>query len=237
MMGNFWLLNRRRRWAAVCISKCGCSTLKYHALADDAGLDPATLSHNELHDRVGYAANHFLAPITADPPDGYVRFAVWRDPVDRFLSVMRNFGAGGHARRNFAGLADLDTAAWIDFTLAELRKPTLRQDEHLRRQADYFDRAARRASGALVADALARGALRPRADRPQPLGDADDRAQRVAAASAPRALREGRGAPRSRARPRRPVRRDRERHRARVSRFPRPRAPRPERNGTFATGC
>ena len=139
MMGNFWLLNRRRRWAAVCISKCGCSTLKYHALADDAGLDPATLSHNELHDRVGYAANHFLAPITADPPDGYVRFAVWRDPVDRFLSVMRNFGAGGHARRNFAGLADLDTAAWIDFTLAELRKPTLRQDEHLRRQADYFD--------------------------------------------------------------------------------------------------
>lgn len=138
-MGNFWLLNRRRRWAAVCISKCGCSTLKYHALADEADVDPATLSHNELHDRVGYAANRFLAPITGEPPDGFVRFAVWRDPVERFVSVMKNFGAGGHARRNFAGLPDLDVAAWIDFARVELGKPTLRQDEHLRRQADYFD--------------------------------------------------------------------------------------------------
>ncbi len=141
MMGNFWLLNRRRRWAAVCISKCGCSTLKYHAVADNTEEDPAQLSHNQLHDRVGYVANRLLTPVTASAPDGFVRFAVWRDPVERFLSVIKNFGPQGHVRGSFAALPHLDVSAWIDFTLAELKKPTLRQDEHLRRQADYFDAA------------------------------------------------------------------------------------------------
>jgi hypothetical protein len=135
MMGNHYLLNHSASWAAVCISKNGCTSLKTRILMDH-GI-PAT-DFATIHDRIGYdSKSRFLRPVSAGLPKGFHVFAVWRDPVARFLSVFKRFALAGDSGRHPESLPP-EIDAWLDWVEDELHKPILRQDEHIRRQSDYY---------------------------------------------------------------------------------------------------
>lgn len=134
MMGNFYLLNPREMWAAVCISKNACTSLKQKVCLD---LGACLSRKDEIHDYIGYSeSSPLLHPVHQSAPQGYRTFAVWRDPVERFISVYKHFAIEKHAGR--IPCATLDIDAWIDWAECELAKPILEQDEHARRQVDYY---------------------------------------------------------------------------------------------------
>jgi hypothetical protein len=137
MMGNFYLLCDRRKWAAVCISKNACTSLK-RAVLENAGI--AVPTKEDIHDSIGYTSgSSFLRPVASGKPDGFTSFAVWRDPVERFLSAYVHFAIDRAQHRSlpdFLAYSELDV--WIDHAEATLDLDPLDQDEHLRRQSDYF---------------------------------------------------------------------------------------------------
>jgi hypothetical protein len=134
-MGNHYLLNHSASWAAVCVSKNGCTSLKTRILMDH-GIP--TTDFATIHDRIGYdAKSRFLQPVAAGRPKGFHVFAVWRDPVARFLSVFKRFALAGDSGRHPESLPP-EIDAWLDWVEDELRKPALRQDEHIRRQSDDY---------------------------------------------------------------------------------------------------
>lgn len=136
-MDNFYVINRQSRWAAVCISKNACTSLK-SAVLNDEGLRIAGKA--AIHETIGYTPrSRFLLPVIEGKPEGVLCFAVWRDPVERFISTYRHF-----ALAEFPGrLASLpkDPEAWIAKAEEELQKPVLEQEEHLRRQTGYYSPA------------------------------------------------------------------------------------------------
>ncbi len=135
-MGNYYLLNARRGWACVCVSKNACTSLKKAALVD-AGI--AADDKAAIHDGIGYCdLSPFLRPVSSGKPPGYASFAVWRDPVERFLSTYVHFAIDRSYQRNFATVADLDLDGWIAYTESMLSGLPMDHDEHLRRQSDYY---------------------------------------------------------------------------------------------------
>lgn len=134
MMGNFYLLHRSAGWAAVCISKNACTSLKKAVLEAEGDRRDGV---DAIHHRIGYSSRSpYLHPVREGKPPGFFTFAVWRDPVDRFRSTLRQMEAGGY-RGCREGLPS-DAEGWIRFAERELSKPVLQQDEHLRRQSDYY---------------------------------------------------------------------------------------------------
>lgn len=135
MMGNYYLLNPAGGWAAVCISKNGCTSLKARTLMDH-GI-PAN-DFKTIHNRIGYAASSpFLRDVRDGIPEDLKTFAVWRDPVERFKSVFKNFALGESIGRQPASLPPV-VDSWLDWLEDEMQKPILNQDEHIRRQCDYY---------------------------------------------------------------------------------------------------
>ncbi len=136
MMGNHFLLNRSAGWAAVCISKNACTSLK-KAVLDDEGI--ACSGKDGIHNTIGYSTvSPYLCHVADGKPAGLYTFAVWRDPVERFTSIYRHFALDGYPGRLASLPADVD--AWINATEDELKKPVDEQDEHLRRQSGYYGR-------------------------------------------------------------------------------------------------
>lgn len=134
MMGNYYLMNRRHRWAAVCISKNACTALKAEVLRSE-GIDCE--GKEEIHDLVGYeTGSPYLHPVSAGRPLGFHCFAVWRDPVERFTSAYRHFALDLNGGR--LGQIGPDPAEWLGYAELELSKSISFQDEHLRRQSDYY---------------------------------------------------------------------------------------------------
>ncbi len=134
MMGNHYLLNQAQGWAAVCISKNACTSLKKAILATKK---IELSSKLEIHRAIGFDEDsEHLLPVSKGKPDGLLTFAVWRDPVDRFLSAFRHFSLD----RNEGRLRDWPQTleGWIACAESELEKPILEQDEHIRRQSDYY---------------------------------------------------------------------------------------------------
>lgn len=121
-------------WAAVCISKNACTSLKQRVCLD---LGVSLSRKEEIHDHIGYSTSSpFLHAVALGPPAGYRTFAVWRDPAERFISVYKHFAIEKHASRIPCSSLDID--AWIDWVERELQKPIQTQDEHARRQVDYY---------------------------------------------------------------------------------------------------
>ncbi|MFI4860267.1 MAG: sulfotransferase family 2 domain-containing protein [Phycisphaerales bacterium JB063] len=147
-MPNLYLVNHTRRFMAVCISKNACSTLKWLTLQDDypeAICRMVPRPGHGLHDFFGYRANgQSLVPVGPKGSakfSGYLRFAVWRDPVERALSTYRNLVLNpANPRRYFQhkGLINCSLEQFVDFVEEELRKDDpLQMDEHIRPQACY----------------------------------------------------------------------------------------------------
>ncbi len=133
-MGNYYLLNKKAGWAAVCISRNACTSLKKLTLA---GIGIQKERKEDIHNAVGYSSqSSLLKAISTGRPENLFSFAVWRDPLDRFLSTYRHFALEKHPGRLNRLPPNID--AWITAAEEELRKPILEQDEHLRRQSDYY---------------------------------------------------------------------------------------------------
>ena len=135
----------------VVIAKNASTTLKrlVHSL-DYPEHEPLT-GTEAIHEFFGYSFdNQARVPLTASSKScasGYTTFAVYRDPVERFLSIYYDKvsptrspdkSLRGYFSTN--GLIDADMETFIRFTEQELQKDSpLLQDEHLRRQSSFYD--------------------------------------------------------------------------------------------------
>lgn len=146
-----YLICRSRRFMFVVIAKNASTSLKrlVHSL-DYPGQEP--LSETEaIHEFFGYSFDgKTRIPLTStEPPEAAecTRFAVYRDPVERFLSVYNDKAsperlAGKAVRKYFAscGVIDSDIDTFLHFTESELQKSDpLLQDEHLRLQSSFYE--------------------------------------------------------------------------------------------------
>lgn len=73
-----------------------------------------------------------------------LKFAVWRDPIERLVSNYKYFCLEGVYRRYFelVGLyKDTSFERFMEFVRFELGKSDpLFQDEHIRKQSDYYNK-------------------------------------------------------------------------------------------------
>lgn len=145
-MQNYFCIIEKYRAAFVMISKNAVTTLKNIAIYAKLGIIP----DNEIvtHDYIGYTpANSFLIPVSEmsayEAKYGkFLKFAVWRDPVDRLVSAYRWFVLQKAKRYYFLYLGlyqDSSFERFMQFVEFELQKTDpLYQDEHIRRQSDYY---------------------------------------------------------------------------------------------------
>lgn len=135
-MDNFYLIQTVEKWAAVCIAKNACTSLKQVVLAH-SGLQTNDLA--TIHNAIGYDSNsRFFHPVRSGKPVGLLSFAIWRDPISRLASIYRHFGLDGFQLDRLAHLKHQGFDAWVDYAAQEVKRPVLEQDEHLRRQCDYY---------------------------------------------------------------------------------------------------
>lgn len=142
---NFYLIDKKRKLAFVCISKNGCVTLKRSVILDDTGND--ILDEGTLHNLIGYSEHSkYLVPIDRmkqfEMTHGeYKKIAIYRDPIERFLSVYKFFILDRNYRTYFHYLGFYQKCTlddFIEFSERELEKEPLFQDEHIRLQSDYY---------------------------------------------------------------------------------------------------
>lgn len=143
---NYFCLIEKHETAFVCISKNASTYLKNIAIYAKEG--DKGLSENEIHTRVGYSPqNGYLVPISkmSDYEEKYgklLKFAVWRDPVERLISSYKWFMQEGNWRVYFNWLSlyeDNSFERFLEFVEFELGKSDpMMQDEHIRKQADYY---------------------------------------------------------------------------------------------------
>ena len=144
--GNYFCILKERHSAFVCISKNGCTFLKSISIYNKTGL--LIEEERQIHDYVGYSpSNGFLIPVESMPAyekeNGTVlKFAVWRDPVERLISTYKWFILEGNWNHYFHRLdlyKDNDFNRFLEFVKFELGKSTPEnQDEHIRKQCAYY---------------------------------------------------------------------------------------------------
>jgi Sulfotransferase family len=135
----------KRKFLATYISKNGTTTLADYVCFQDF---PSVAVENP-HDFIGYVldiGNRVSTKVASSAEyRSFVRFAIYRDPVERFLSLFRDKIYKGRKDRMetygyFAncGIVDAELDEFIDFAERELTKPVLDQDQHIRRQSSYY---------------------------------------------------------------------------------------------------
>lgn len=135
----------------VVIAKNASTTLKRLVYElDYPGMDPIT-DTEEIHDFFGYSQHGKSRVSLVDGPRyhalGYLRFAVYRDPLERFLSVYydkvsprRDKSKPVRKYFSLSSVIDVDIDTFIDFAQEELvKEDPLHQDEHLRRQSAFYE--------------------------------------------------------------------------------------------------
>jgi glycosyltransferase involved in cell wall biosynthesis len=130
----------------VAIPKNRVTHLKHIVLQHDYDLDIRS-NHEVLHDILGYMFDGYTRISLKDAQMScyrdYLKIAVYRDPVDRFLSLYTNKVAQGHPSSNFnyykaQGVDGVSLKRFLKFAKNELKKPSLLQDEHIRPQSLYY---------------------------------------------------------------------------------------------------
>lgn len=129
----FYAVNHKFKWACVAISKNACTSVKAKILEDES--IPAARK-KDIHDKIGYSpSSRFVASIS-EALSGYRKFAIYRDPVDRFKSGYIHYGIEKYHHPTFK-TNGASLGVWMRYLESELRRPILQQDHHVRRQTDY----------------------------------------------------------------------------------------------------
>lgn len=143
---NFFCIIKERQAAFVCISKNACTSLKAIAIYHKTGL--RIRNELEIHQTIGFEPDKgYLIPVSEMPTyeklhGPLLKFAVWRDPVERLVSAYKWFILSGEYRVYFKWVnlyQDCSFDRFIDFATFELGKSyPENQDEHIRKQSDYY---------------------------------------------------------------------------------------------------
>ncbi|WP_236975244.1 sulfotransferase family 2 domain-containing protein [Membranihabitans maritimus] len=144
--GNYFCLIPGYNTAFVVISKTGATFLKKVAIYSKTG--KWIQSSNETHTQVGFTeSSEFFIPIhkisNYEKKHGkLLKFAVWRDPVERLISGYKYFCLEKTYRPYFhaVGLYDNPSFDWfMKFVKFEIAKnDPQKQDPHIRRQSDHY---------------------------------------------------------------------------------------------------
>lgn len=145
--GNYFCIIEKYRLAFVAISKNAVTSLKNIAIWSKEGFIPE--NEDDTHAYIGFSPEKgFLIPV-CDMPEyemihgHYIKFAIWRDPVQRLYSCYKWFCINKKFREYFlwTGLYDnIPFNRFIDFATFELgKKESLSQDEHIRPQCKYYN--------------------------------------------------------------------------------------------------
>lgn len=144
-MRNYFCLMEEYNMAFVAISKNAITHLKNVLLSYVYGFYPDGKS---VHNVIGYnEASPYLCPVSKMQEKEaelgkMIKFAVWRDPVERLVSCYKHFcleRADHYYFRFLALYEDNSFDRFMEFVRFELgKKNPLYQDEHIRRQSDYY---------------------------------------------------------------------------------------------------
>lgn len=143
-MPNLFFLCHRHRLMFMAVSKNASSSLKQVMYREEHGCKE---SQKKIHELWGWQPSAQRAIDIADTKGlsayrEYVRFVVYRDPVDRFLSTYHNKVLYSEIRHpTYAGkrLEGMGLEQFINVTEAVLKIDNpLHIDEHIRRQSDYY---------------------------------------------------------------------------------------------------
>lgn len=142
---NNYCIIEKYNMAFVVISKNGVTHLKNIAMYHKTGHYP---KEEEVHELMGFnrGNGYFYSKSEIDiiekEQGPLLKFAVWRDPVERLVSCYKLFCLEKEIRYyfNFLNLYnDNSFARFMEFVRFELGKgDPLYQDEHIRRQSDYY---------------------------------------------------------------------------------------------------
>ena len=144
-LANYFCLMESYHMAFVIISKNASSHLRNVLASSLYGFYP---NQNGAHSLIGYDdASPYLCPVSKMQKKEkelgkMIKFAVWRDPVERLVSCYKHFCLEKANRFYFRYLAlfeDNSFDRFMEFVRFELGKSNpVYQDEHIRRQSDYY---------------------------------------------------------------------------------------------------
>lgn len=144
-LANYFCLMESYHMAFVIIAKNASSHLRNILASSLYGFYP---NQSGAHSLFGYDdASPYLCPVSKmqekEKESGrMLKFAVWRDPVERLVSCYKHFCLQKANRFYFHYLAlyeDNSFDRFLEFVRFELgKKNPLSQDEHIRRQSDYY---------------------------------------------------------------------------------------------------
>jgi len=146
-MGNFFFVSHSKKFMFLSVSKNACTSLKQLLYRLELGRDFHNADGKDIHNFWGFQAREGVLIDRRDQhqlaryPD-YVRFAVLRDPVARFMSTYHNkvaYPPAPHVfyRRN--GLEGMALDPFLDVAEQVLRiRDPLQIDEHLRPQSCFY---------------------------------------------------------------------------------------------------
>lgn len=144
-LANYFCLMESYHMAFVIIAKNASSHLRNVLALSLYGFYP---NQGGAHSLVGYDdASPYLCPVSKmqekEKESGkMIKFAVWRDPVERLVSCYKHFCLEKANRFYFRYLAlfeDNSFDRFMEFVRFELGKSNpVYQDEHIRRQSDYY---------------------------------------------------------------------------------------------------
>ena len=144
-LDNYFCLMEKYNMAFVAIAKNAMTYLKNLAIHAQYDIYPA---HEDVHNLIGYnERSPYLCPVREMKKretelGKMIKFAVWRDPVERLVSCYKFFCLEKENRYYFRYLdlyGDNSFDRFMEFVRFELGKTNpLYQDEHIRRQSDYY---------------------------------------------------------------------------------------------------
>ncbi|ACK64985.1 Methyltransferase type 11 [Rippkaea orientalis PCC 8801] len=139
---NLFIVNHKRRHKFVAIAKGGSTTLKRITILDDGISEDGSEDIQGVHDILGFRHNGTsLVDVSSDLFPDYTRVAVYRDPIERFISYYKDKVLNSplsHARK--AGLTpETPLEKILEYLEQELgHSDPLWIDEHIRPQARHY---------------------------------------------------------------------------------------------------
>lgn len=144
-LDNYFCLIEEYDMAFVAIAKNAVTHLKNIVVSSKYGFYP---DGEEVHNFIGYNDfSPYLCPVVKmkereDETGKLIKFAVWRDPVERLVSCYKHFCLERTSHYYFSLLGVYENNSF-DYFMSVVRlelskKDPLYQDEHIRRQSDYY---------------------------------------------------------------------------------------------------